>query len=58
MTDRPSSAELLVAIGKAAAGDWIVPAIAPIHWDCQLYDPNGDRGGRRSLGYTFGHRMP
>jgi hypothetical protein len=56
MTDRPSSAELLVTIGKVAAGDWIDPAIAPIHWGCQLYDPNGCWAGE-GCGHTAAEAM-
>jgi hypothetical protein len=56
MTDRPSSAELLVAIGKVAAGDWIDPATAPIHWDCQLYDSN-DYWAGEGCGHTAAEAM-
>ena len=45
VTDRPTSADILVAIAKVAAMDWIDPASEAIYWDCQLYDANGIRMG-------------
>jgi len=45
MTDRPTSADILVAIAKVAATDWIDPAFESSYWDCQLYDANGTRMG-------------
>jgi hypothetical protein len=37
----PSPADIAVAIGKVAAGDWIDPLDAPLNWLCLLYDPEG-----------------
>jgi hypothetical protein len=56
MTDRPTSADILVAITKVAARDWIDPAIEPIYWDCQLYDANGSRAGD-GCGHTAAEAM-
>jgi len=38
-------ADIAVAIGKAATGDWIDPCETPINWGCVLYDPEGKRAG-------------
>src|SRR5271166_1043171 len=43
MDIKPSPADILVAIGKIAAGDWIDPCYAPPHWYCVLYDEHGKR---------------
>ena len=43
MDIKPSPADILVAIGKIAAGDWIDPCYAPPHWYCVLYDEHGQR---------------
>ena len=37
----PSPADIAVAIGKVAAGDWIDPLDAPLNWLCLLYDSEG-----------------
>ena len=60
MTDRPTSADILVAIAKVAAMDWIDPASEAIYWDCQLYDANGFRMGDGSYGSfrRVYYRMP
>jgi hypothetical protein len=45
MTGRPTSADILVAIAKVAANDWIDPTFEPIYWYCQLYNVDGTRTG-------------
>jgi hypothetical protein len=35
----------VVALGKAAAGDYLDPARAPICWACQVYSPDGVAAG-------------
>ena len=37
----PSPADIAVAIGKVAAGDWIDPLDAPLNWSCTLYNSEG-----------------
>jgi hypothetical protein len=56
MIDRPTSADIVVTIGKVAATDWIDPAVEPIYWDCQLYDSNGDWAGE-GCGHTAAEAM-
>jgi hypothetical protein len=40
-SSRPTPAEIMIAIAKAEAGDWIDPLYEPISWFCELYDPDG-----------------
>jgi hypothetical protein len=44
-TSKPSPADIVIAIGRAEAGDWIDPSEVPINWECILYDPEGERVG-------------
>jgi hypothetical protein len=39
--DKPTVADILVTMGKIAAGDWLDPCGAPPHWLCDLYDEHG-----------------
>lgn len=41
MSQKANTADILIAIGKAEAGDWIDPTDEPINWFCKLYDPDG-----------------
>jgi hypothetical protein len=56
MRMKPSSADILVALGKVAAGDFIDPARTPMNWLCQLYDPGGALVGDGS-GHTAAEAM-
>ena len=68
MTDRPTSADILVAIAKVAATDWIDPTFEPIYWiasSTTRMAPGWVMGVLtrpprlwRSLGCAAGHRMP
>jgi hypothetical protein len=48
-TRKPSSADILLAIGKVAADNWPVPAVEAL-WLCDAYDPEG-----RLMGPGAGH---
>jgi hypothetical protein len=39
--NKPTPADILVAIGKAQAGNWIDPSEVPVNWSCKLYNPEG-----------------
>jgi hypothetical protein len=41
---KPTPADILVAIAKAEAGDWIDPLEEPICWACELHPPDGEHG--------------
>jgi hypothetical protein len=46
MAKIPSSADMLIAIGKVAAGNWIDPDKQPgRYWCADLYNPDGRRVG-------------
>ena len=49
-SSKPTPADIMTAIAKAEAGDWIDPLYEPIHWFCDLYAPDG-----RSAGNGCGH---
>ena len=53
---KPRPADILVAIGKIATGDWVDPLDAPICWTCHVYAPDGGRAGDGS-GRTAGEAM-
>jgi hypothetical protein len=38
-SSKPTAADIMVAIAKAEAGDWIDPFYQPIHWYAELYPP-------------------
>jgi hypothetical protein len=42
---KPTAADIVIAIGKIEAGDWLDPSEEPISWSCVLYDPEGKRAG-------------
>jgi hypothetical protein len=42
---KPTPADIVIAIAKAESGDWIDPLYEPIHWNCDLYAPDGRRAG-------------
>jgi hypothetical protein len=42
---KPTSADILVAIGKVYAGDWLDPLNVPLCWSCVVFDPAGNRAG-------------
>jgi|SRR5215472_5870280 len=43
--DRPTSADIAIAIANAELGDWIDPLNTPLNWLCELYDLEGKRVG-------------
>jgi hypothetical protein len=42
---KPTPADIVIAIAKAEAGDWIDPTDLPLRWQCELNDPEGQRVG-------------
>ena len=40
-TNKPTPADIAIAIAKAELGDWIDPVDVPVSWFCELYDPEG-----------------
>ena len=40
---KPAAADILIALAKAEAGDWIDPLREPIHWYAELRDPDGNQ---------------
>jgi hypothetical protein len=52
MNKHPSSADIIIAIAKAEAGDWIDPSKAPV----KLFDPDGVRSGDGNA-YTANEAM-
>jgi hypothetical protein len=45
---KPTPADIMTAIAKAEAGDWIDTLYEPIHWHCELYAPDGKLYGNGS----------
>jgi hypothetical protein len=57
-TSKPTPADIMTAIAKAEAGDWIDPVREPISWLCELMATHTRPRRRwRWHGYTCGHPM-
>lgn len=52
----PTAVDILVALAKVAAGDWIDPLAEPIHWCAEVRDPDG-RVFWNGCGHTAGQAM-